>query len=478
MSRTASQESIQQLSENMNKTILSSFYPLRNTLYTLNKLAKNVELNNNDIQKFYTYKKLLELQAYLLYGNIVLSVFLRASFRSTSAVEKRFNLKYVIFTTTELYKAINGPKGIWTKLRDSFSSDAVQPYVVEIECELNRFRQIFYTMNDKAYRDLAVHYDKNPNKVYDFLCQISEDVETKRASAFLAITEAYNRLFNYLSLAILKDDNSNKDITIKNEDIFRDRSDEIYSLLENEIFSIGHKLDEVQHSYSLPKVVESAIGISGISEQMSDILEVAHLGTHIDLLYLDIATATRAYLSSESSIEKTIHLARLNLITYEGVKKIYDNEPDSFWQKYIVDVISNKDQMTQDEIKDVEFLLSFASEEGFLFDEEFRHNYAHIRNGNTNRLPLFFDKIQQLDAFKELNRTLVLLRIPPKIMHLNTMAFKTAGLEFNNTLKAQNRQRMQKFYDFIDKIPISEEQKLDLRKTLESIETLPYKKRN
>lgn len=157
MSRTASQESIQQLSENMNKTILSSFYPLRNTLYTLNKLAKNVELNNNDIQKFYTYKKLLELQAYLLYGNIVLSVFLRASFRSTSAVEKRFNLKYVIFTTTELYKAINGPKGIWTKLRDSFKSDAVQPYVVEIECELNRFRQIFYTMNDKAYRDLAVH---------------------------------------------------------------------------------------------------------------------------------------------------------------------------------------------------------------------------------------------------------------------------------------------------------------------------------
>lgn len=102
----------------------------------------------------------------------------------------------MIFTTTELYKAINGPKGIWTKLRDSFRSDAVQPYVVEIECELNRFRQIFYTMNDKAYRDLAVHYNKNPNKVYDFLCQISEDVETKRASAFLAITEAYNRLFN------------------------------------------------------------------------------------------------------------------------------------------------------------------------------------------------------------------------------------------------------------------------------------------
>lgn len=80
MSRTASQESIQQLSENMNKTILSSFYPLRNTLYTLNKLAKNVELKNNDIQKFYTYKNLLELHAYLLYGNIVLSVFYEPHF--------------------------------------------------------------------------------------------------------------------------------------------------------------------------------------------------------------------------------------------------------------------------------------------------------------------------------------------------------------------------------------------------------------
>ena len=63
-------------------------------------------------------------------------------------------------------------------------------------------------------------------------------------------------------------------------------------------------------------------------------------------------------------------------------------------------------------------------------------------------------------------------------MHLNTIAFKTAGLEFNNTLKVQNRQRMQKNYDFIDRIPIFEEQKSDLRKTLESIETLPYKKRN
>jgi len=462
----------------MRKTISSSFGPLRDTLYTYNRLANSVELDKSSLPAFDTYKKLLELQAYLLYGTIVLSVFLRASFRSSSSVEKRFNLKYIVFTTTELYKAINGPKGIWTKLRNSFNSDAVQPYVIDIEHKLNEFSQNYCTISDKAYRDLAVHYDKNPNKVYDFLYQLSEDIETKRASAFLAITEAYNRLFSNLPLAIFKDDNTNEELTLTNEVVLGDRSSEIYSLLGDEILAIAQSLNKIQHSYSLPSVVESKFGVSGIAEQMSDILDISHLGIHIHLLYLDIAVAARAFLSSESFIEKAIHLARLNLISYEGVKKIYDNNPDSFWQKYIVDIVSHKDQMTQDEIKGVELLLSFASEKGFFFDAEFRHNYAHIRKGNISRLPLLFAKIQQLDAFKELNRTLILLRILPKIMRLNKISLETAEKELDNKLKAQHQQRMQKFYELIDKLPLSEEQKLDLHKTLESIETLPYKKRN
>lgn len=457
----------------MNKTILSSFNLLYNTLYTYNKIDQSTRIDKNGFLAVDTYKKLLELQEYLLYGNIVLSVFLRASLRSASSIEKRFNLKYIVFLTTELYKAINGKKGIWKKLRNVFSSDFVKSYIADIEQELDGFSRNYSTMNDTAYRNLAVHYDENPIAVYDFLCTLSEDFEVRRVSAFLAITDAYNRLFMKLSFSILeKEGKANESFTIENETILGDEKGVMYSFLGDEIVSIERRLNEIQRLYSLPKVVESQLGVVGVSEQMSDFLHMAHLGIHIHFLYLDIAIAIRAYLSSESSIEKAIHLARLNLITYEGVRKIYKNDTASFWQKCIVELISPKDSVSQKEVNEIETLLSITTENGSLFDAEFRHNYAHIRRGKINQLPLLLNRIQQLDALSELKRPLVLLRVLPRIMQLQKMAFITEGKKLDTKLKTQRYKSIQDFEDLKNKLPYNEIQRMDLLKKMESIRAL------
>ena len=445
MTKPASQESIQRLYEDMRKTISSSFNLLHSTLYTYSQLEQITEkTKNNNLHAIDAYKNLLELYAYLLYGNIVLSAFLRASWRSTTSIEKRFNLKYIVFLTTELYKAINGKKGIWKKIQNAFASDGMNIYIVDIEDKQNKFSRTYCTMNDKEYRDLAVHYDENPNKVYEFLCALSEDFEVKRVSSFLEITNAYSNLVTHLSLMILEpNSNPNEGFIIENEIILGDASGKMYSFLGDQIAAMSQRLNEKQWLYSLPKVVEAQFGVAGVSTQISDFFNMAHLGMHIHLLYLDMAIAIRAYLSSDSSIEKAIHLARLNLITYEGVRKIYTKGTDSFWQKCIVDSISSKDFIAQREVNDIESLLSFASENRFLFDAEFRHNYAHIRKGRINRLPFLLKRLQQLDAVSELKRPLLLLKLLPRIMQLHKTALITAGEEYNAKLKTQQYKAIQ-----------------------------------
>lgn len=474
MSKPASQESIQRLCEDMSKTIPSSFNLLHDTLYTYGKLEQIAEKNKDRPHSIDAYKNLLELHAYLLYGNIVLSVFLLSYWRSTSSVEKRFNLKYIVFLTTELYKAINGKKGIWKKLQDAFTSDTVKSYIEDIECKLDKFSRNYCTINDKEHRNLAVHYDKNPIKVYDFLDTLDEDYEVNRASAFLEITNAYSNLVIRLSFMIIEpDDNANERFTIKNETIFGDASGKVYLSLGDKIISMAQRLNKIQRLYSLPKTVESRWNISGVSEKMSGFLNSVHLGTHIHLLYLDVAVAIRAYLSSDSSIEKAIHLARLNLITYEGVRKIYTKDTDSFWQKCIVDSISSKDSVAQREVNEIESLLSDASENGILFDAEFRHNYAHIRKGRINRLPFLLERLQQLDAFAELKRPLMLLRVLPRIMQLHKTALITIiGAEINAKLKAQQDKTIQDFEVLINKIPLNDRQKTEVLKAIEPIKTL------
>ncbi|MCM1041903.1 MAG: hypothetical protein NC396_05700 [Bacteroides sp.] len=473
MTKPASKESIQRLCEDMNKIILSSFNLLHGTLYTYSKLEQIAEENKDRLFAIDAYKNLLELYTYLLYGNIVLSVFLRASLRSISSVEKRFNLKNIVFLTTELYKAINGKKGIWKKIQNAFTSDTEKSYIEDIEYKLEKFSRKYCTIDDKAYRDLAVHYDKNSIKVYEFFDFLSEDYECKRVSAFLEITNAYSNLVARRTRTIVEvDGNTNERFTIKNEMILGDVSGKMYSSLGDQITTMGQRLNEIQRLYSLPKAVEARLGVGGVSEQMSDFLQVAYLGIHIHFLYLDMAIAIRAYLSSESSIEKAIHLARLNLITYEGVRKIYRNDTDSFWRKYIVEIISPKDLISQREVKDLETLLSFTSENEFLFDEEFRHNYAHIRGGKINRLPLLLNRMQQLDALSELKRPLLLLRVLPRIMQLHKTALMTEEKKFDTKLKIQQHKSMQDFEVLINKLPLNEIQRMNLLKKIESIKAL------
>lgn len=480
MSKPASQESIQRLYESMSKTIPSSFNLLHDTLYTYSQSEQITEKKkNNTPYALDTYKNLLELYAYLLYGNIVLSVFLRASWRSTTPIEKWFNLKYIVFLTTELYKAINGKKGIWEKIQNAFLSDTVNSYIADIEHKLDQFSRSYCTMNDITYRNLAVHYDENPTKVYDFLGALSEDFEVLRVSSFLGITNAYSALVSQFSLMIFKTDgNAQERFTIENETIFGDTSGKMYSSLGDEIPAMAQRLNSIQQLYSLPKVVKSRLEISSVPEQLSDFLDATHLGMHIHLLYLDIAIAIRAYLSSEFPIEKAIHLARLNLLTYEGVRKIYTKDTDSFWQKYIVERISSKDSTSQRAINDIESLLSFASENGFLFDTEFRHNYAHIRRGRINRLPFLLKRMKQLDAVSELKRPLLLLKVLPGIMRLHVVSLMAVGEKLNTKLQTQQHKIIQDFEVLIDKIPLNKRQKSKLLESMEPIKILINKINN
>ena len=296
-------------------------------------------------------------------------------------------------------------------------------------------------ITNKEHRDLSFHYDLEPLSVYNMLMELSEEEEVLRMISFMGLLQEISIFISkYLKdyrihVNIEPKSISKYEFAFTDFDIFQNSKDNLYSTLEEATHGHSQRLDEFMRWQKLLdwvtqeyKDIDSKTIIS--IQQSIEILKVA---IQLTYLYIDLASASRAFISSEYTIEKQLSLKQINTIIYEGYDKLYglsDNSEDSFWKKYISSfAIENKDETIFDDFNFVEQELQTFKLKVKTFEKQ-RHLSVHLDKG----IPEVYSMLHNLNPIIELHKALQLLNILPKILDFLTKCFHLISLknQFNH----------------------------------------------
>jgi hypothetical protein len=434
----ASKESIQKLYENMGSNF-SFFVPqLCSCVSSLESLEQINENECENVNALSLWKMLLKLHLFSLLIDVDLSTFLRADFRSTSDPEKRCNLKYVNVITFEGYNYLfgiskNKNNAIWQifkRLAAQINNDELIKDINDIEQRAKEFENSLAQSIDRDNRNLSIHYDSDPLKVYNFLSQISEETETIRTNAFLKIIDD---LIIFVNKYILKFQiplicsTNNYDIDFWEKiNLFPDKDRKLFTNFDEKIVSFGKQLDHIVAQCRMPKIVQEKLNLDdSFTERLQPMINSIQPGLHILFIYLDLASAIRAYLSSEYYFEKQLNLRRINVVVYEGFKHIYgytDSEHlKSFWQQKISSILkeSTNTNLT-DSLTIIESELKKLAADKGINNMQLRECSVHYRFKESDNTIQLFHALVKSNPLIELNKALKLIQILPELMKLNS----------------------------------------------------------
>lgn len=369
----------------------------------------------------------MEIYVIVLYTITAIATFFRGDFNSEYAAEKRLNLKYLSFVSTEFYKSlfiINSPNTLWHKL-ESILSIGNHSSLIEIINDVNiatsKFQADYF--NSKR-RNISIHYDTDLDVVYKHLCEISEEDEAKHISSLLAILQPLSLVCSTYLYSIYPKETKTP-IPRENMMLINFRKglyEKTYDLTGFSIQSFAKHLDHNMQSFHMidkPKVREF------LSEKtyshLSQFRECFKLGILLHYFYLDLGTAVRGYLRAENYFEQQLNVARINVIIYEGYKKIFlpqDGNNNSLWELYIktpILAIGNLEETA--EAKDIEHILQKYSTNKDI--EIIRHHYSHFRKDKKLYIIDFWNDVITINPIVELSKALDFLKLSDRIIKLN-----------------------------------------------------------
>lgn len=465
----ASKESIQSIQimyDNMGNNF-SLFTPMLcncvSSLEHLDQVIINELDKENKAAELKLLETILKIQTFTLQINLDLSTFLRANYRTNLISEKRFNLKYINILTFEGYNYLFGFKktkknAIWASLKKL----AEQINDIELISDINNLKkaaQKFEVLLDKSNRNLAIHYDLDPFKTYANILGIKENDEIKRTNSFLEILENLSIFINKYIIKFQTPSlysKSNLNITILEKiNYFSDHGNKILNMLENNIISFSNSLDNVIKLCNKPEKIASNFNFnSEFSEKFKPLIRSIYPGIHMHFIYLDLACATRAYLSSEYYIEKQINLMRINIIVYEGFNKIYGyNEKEqlqSFWHKSICSVLNDStDKNIINSLKVVKITLKELAIDDNINNMQLRNYFVHYRYKNIDYIINRFNELAEANPFVEINKSLKLLKLLPDLMKLNTDSMNVTHQTESVKIQSSNNEMLVKLNDLI-----------------------------
>ena len=480
--RTATPERRKVLNDSMGSTI-KSFEPiLKERIITKEMLDGNANIRTDKI-----FDAFLTLNNYSLYMIIELASLLRACLRANSNTERRYNLKWINCVILEGYKHLYGygrqrKKSIW--------KDRIEPLLKVVKH--TNFEQDFKALEkhiiefgesditSRENRDLSFHYDLEAFKVYKMLMSLNEEEEIQKLIVFLNLLQD---IFHFVSKYITEhwehlqiDPKSRLKYVFpfSDFDIFQNCKEELYSSLDEKIRNQSKQLDE----FILQQNYRSLINMhfqdldSESSALIDSITEIGKVVIQMAFISIDMASASRAFISSEYSIEKQLALKQINTIFYEGVKKIYgqsDNSVDSFWTKYVRQIVLYYgDKAISDEANLIEQELQTLQTIVKTFDTQ-RRLSVHISEGIEKIYPM----LHNLNPVKEFQKVKQILDILPKIIDFLLKCLYRIDLKRQTNLKkrrAPMNEKIDSILEILKNAPDSQH-KDDLKRLLEKIKT-------
>ncbi len=483
MSKPASEETINNLSDNMGHIIKECFPILRNCINGLSKIKQMLGTGCVDNNTYYNYRKVLELHSCVLYVIIEIACAFRADIHSGITIEKRINLKYIVFIASEFFKAVFVSKNnnsLWDDVSKHIFSLKIEGMEMnEIQQSIEQYDKQYYSQ-DKDNRDVSVHYDFDLAKLYDYLVNISEEKEARRLCDFMAIVQPLHNLLNLYSSIIVIQVKAEKALTLSDSvfdaTLFDNLKEKLYPLIGDSLQHFAGCLDKNMHTYSIvEKLPDNIIATFDDSciERIIAIRDYSKTAILLHYIYLDLGSVIRGYLQSESYLEKRWNLIRINLIIYEGWKKIYKpqiGKEKSLWGQYIYNpLIQNDDDAVKEEVKSVNSLLDSYNENKHI--ENIRHKYIHLMERKKNNLSDLLDELLKLNPYYELNKSLVFLKLLSRIIKLNIKSMHIVS----EADSSYNRKKIQEPFNQIkSKIlesNMAEDKKIELLNTIEDGKT-------
>lgn len=409
---------------------------------SLEQNAKELTFGNKNIKEAYDIRKtesnpnidnditVMEVYVLVLYTIIAIATFFRGDFNSEYAAEKRLNLKYISFVSTEFYKSlfiIKGPNTLWHKL-ESILSIGNNASLIEIIDKVNQASSRFRTdyFNSKK-RDISIHYDTDLDVVHRHLCEISEEDEAKHISSLLAILQPLSLicssyLYSIYPKAIIPPTIPSENILFKK--FRKELYDKTYNLTGISIQNFAEHLDPNMQSFHMidkPKVRE--LLTDETHSHLSQFRECFKLGILLHYFYLDLGTAVRGYLRAENYSEQQLNVVRINVIIYEGYKKIFlpmnvNGINKSLWNTYLkTPALETQCTEYSEEADAIEQILQAYSQNSDI--EDLRHSFSHFRRGNKLSVIDLWDSITKINPIEELNKALDFLNLLTRIIKLS-----------------------------------------------------------
>lgn len=436
--KPASEETKQKLYRTMEENfslLLPALYDSVYTLENLNQVDTSQIKSEGELHIVNLWKMLIQLQVFSLIANLDLIGILLSNFRTKSNPERRCNLKYITIMTYEVYKylfgyrddACNGKLEMLKSLANELGDSEL---ISDIENFEQNTRGVGRISVDRIARNISVHYDQDPLKVYDNLESITEKEESERLKASLGMLESLSMVvkkYAHKYQLSMMSANDHYDITIKEQNnIFPDKDYKIRNVLDDSIISFSKRLDNIVQSCRQLGIVAEKLNIDKVfMKEIKPCIDSISLGIHMHFIYLDLSSAIRAYFNAECYYERQVNLRRINIIVYEGFKHIYGyNETDlslSFWRKQFFPILeSTEDSDIKNFLLKIESELKTFSANITIGDVQRREHSIHYRfEDRDNTLPLFYNIIDS-NPFVEMQKALKLVSLLNKLIKLNT----------------------------------------------------------
>lgn len=458
-----SKETVREIYQNMGNNFLLYVPIICKDIFSIENIDKgNVTEGENKPEAVMLKlgETLLRLKVFALIANLDLSTLLRATLRTELIPEKRCNLKYIDVITLEAYKYLFGygkdkKNGIWEGfklLAEQISDDELKSDIIDFEQFVKEFENKYALSEDRNSRNFSIHYDQDPLKVYENLEKIKEEDEAKRTIAF---SKVLLKLFHIVekhtpkySVSIAYS-TSNYDLTLhETVNIFPDKENKLFNVMAGEISSFCNRLDNIVSKCQAVESIKEKFNFD--DSFLQPLIKVMSPAMHIHFIYLDLASAMRAYLSSEYYFEKQMNLRRINIIVYEGFKHIYgytdDDHNKSFWQKHIYSVLENSaDQNLKDSLIQLELDLKAFATNTDINNERLRECSVHYRyKDRDNVIPLFHVLIES-NPIAEMNKALMLIqKLLPPLIELNSAAMSAVNKTENDKVQAQKNEMIER----------------------------------
>lgn len=430
--KPASEETRKTLFENMGKTICTLNPVLKAQIILTEALKDKIENSVLSIEKEKILSVFLPLGNYSQYMNIELLSVLRSCFRAKHLSERRYNLKFINIVILEGYKHLYGygsiiKKSLWhtvTSLLEIISDEELKSDYLALDKQIKKFGEDAITNKDQ--RDLGIHYDLDPILVYEMLKELSEEEEVQRVLQFGKLLEMIASFsFKYQSkyyseVKIDSNIQKKKAFTYIDFDLFREKKEETYLMLEKHIEKQTDNLNYFVRIQEFPSFYKKQFKESDddFFIHIHQIVDLTKANIQLMFLYIDLASATRAFISSEYEIERRIALKQTIIIIYEGFNKLYDADNtgvETFFRKYIQPIV----EKANDEVIHEQFTQLKEELDLFWIEikklEKKRHLSVHYDKG----VEQVYNMIYDLNPFLEFSHSLHFLNLLEKVLNFS-----------------------------------------------------------